>query len=193
MMLVMKQKDYIFDNYAKKAKSRGFRSRAAFKLIEMNQQIGFLKPGMTVLDMGAAPGGWSQVAHDIVGPTGKVVGIDLLAIEPYKNIHFIKGNFHTDLPNMPFDLIISDICPNKTGNLFVDQCNMIDICQQMLDIISSKKVQYNGNKRLICKFFHGEQEKDFNQQLLEVFKSVKKLKPQSSRQQSGEFYYWCWD
>lgn len=184
----MNHLSYIKDAYALEAKRKGYRSRAALKILQLHEQYNIFKPGQTILDLGAAPGGWSQVAHNIVGHTGKVIGIDLLPIEPYSNIQFIQGNFHTDLPDIHYDVVLSDACANKTGNRFVDQIRMFDLASEIVILASSLLSPFGI---FVCKFFHGEQEKAFDTLLSDHFTSSKKTKPAASRAISGEFYYLC--
>ncbi|MET0041912.1 MAG: SAM-dependent methyltransferase, partial [Candidatus Thiodiazotropha sp. 6PLUC3] len=130
------------DAYVKQAQKAGYRSRAAFKLLEIQEKDRIIKPGMRVVDLGAAPGGWSQIARDLVGEKGEVVALDILEMDPIAGVHIIQGDFREPQPleslrnhldGEPVDLVISDMAPNVTGINSVDQPRGIYLCELALE------------------------------------------------------------
>ncbi|RMF96533.1 MAG: RlmE family RNA methyltransferase [Candidatus Schekmanbacteria bacterium] len=183
------------DSYYRKAKKEGYRSRAAYKLIEINDKYKLLKKGMIVADIGCAPGGWSQVALDKVGSKGKVIGVDILTIKPLgnENYHFINGDFTSleimetikETAGVPFDLVLSDISPNTTGIKVRDQALSLEICQLVFRF--SLSVLKEGGD-LLMKIFQSDDMKTLVSELRNSFEKVKIVKPKSSRKESGEVY-----
>lgn len=182
------------DPYVKQARQAGYRSRAAYKLLEIDASDRLFKPGMTVLDVGAAPGGWSQVASQKVGAGGRVVAVDLLAMSPVARVEIVQGDF-TDLDTrmrikqmLPQDgvvLVISDISPNISGRREVDQANTLRLNESTLAY--SKEVLRPGGD-LVIKTFHGEGFDILRAQARRCFRQVTVRKPKASRAQSSEVY-----
>lgn len=187
-------KEHHTDLYVKRAREAGYASRAAFKLLELNDKDHFLKPGMTVVDLGAAPGGWSQVAADIVGPKGKVVALDILPMDPIDGVTFIRGDFTemqvldslmTALDDQPVDLVISDMAPNLSGNRSVDQPRSIYLVELALDCAYNTLAE---NGTFLAKVFQGEGVEQLIAGMRAHFKTVKTRKPNASRARSSEIY-----
>lgn len=186
--------EHVQDEYVKKAQALGFRSRAVFKLSEIQDKDKILRPGMNVVDLGAAPGGWSEYAKGIVGKKGKIVAIDLLEIEPIDGVHFIQGDFREDailqklyesLDAASVDLLLSDMSPNISGNREMDQPRAIYLGELALDAAQSMLTE--GGTFLI-KMFQGAGFDDFFNQVRNHFKSVVIRKPKASRPRSNEVY-----
>ena len=182
------------DAFSKLAKSRGFRSRSALKLLEVQKKDNFIKPTSRILDLGSSPGGWSQVLTKKIGLKGKVVGIDLLEVAPIKGIDFIQGDFMQEeilnemvdkLENKPVDLVISDMAPNISGIKMVDQQKAIYLNELAFDF-ASKHLKQNGC--FLVKSFVGKDFEEFVKDLRSCFKKVYKIKPDSSRSRSAEIF-----
>ncbi len=182
------------DEYVKKAQQEGYRSRAAYKLLEIQERDRLFKPGQTVVDLGAAPGGWSQIAKRLVGTKGRVIALDILEMEPLPGIEFIQGDFREDEPlqaltqtleGCPVDLVISDMAPNVSGMAVVDQPRAIYLCELALDF--AKQVLRPGGG-LVVKVFQGEGYDDYFRELRSSFKKVVTRKPEASRSKSREVY-----
>ncbi|MBT7438119.1 MAG: 23S rRNA (uridine(2552)-2'-O)-methyltransferase RlmE [Cellvibrionales bacterium] len=183
------------DQYVKRAQTDGYRSRASYKLIEINQKDKIFKPGLIVVDLGAAPGGWSQVAAKLVGPEGKIVASDILKMDPIDKVDFVLGDFTNSdvlqnilnlLDNNLVDLVISDMAPNMSGIRGVDQTKAMYLIELALDM-ACKVLKPGGN--FVVKVFHGE---GFDQYMLELkkrFKRVMSRKPDASRSRSREVYF----
>jgi 23S rRNA (uridine2552-2'-O)-methyltransferase len=181
------------DAYVKRAQQEGYRSRAVFKLLEIQEKDRILAPGMKVLDLGASPGGWSQVAARLVGRKGRVVAMDLLDMEPLEGVTFIQGDFREDEPlarlreavgGEALDLVLSDMAPNLSGTA-ADQPRMIYLCELALDV--AREVLKPGGC-LVVKIFQGEGFDAFLRELRTSFKRVSSRKPKSSRSKSRELY-----
>jgi len=181
------------DEYVKKAQREGYRSRAVFKLLELQDKDRILRPGMRVVDLGAAPGGWSQVACEIAGP-GQVVALDILPMEPIAGVELIQGDFREDGPlerlyavlgGKPVDLVISDMAPNVSGISAVDQPRAVYLSELALDL--ARQVLKPGGG-LVVKMFQGEGFDDYLRALRETFSRVVVRKPQASRSSSREVY-----
>lgn len=186
--------EHFSDQYVNRARQEGYRSRAAYKLLEINNKAHLFKSGMTVVDLGAAPGGWSQVAEKLIGPTGKIIAVDILAMDSLPNVTFIHGDFTspeivtavlTKLDNNPVDLVLSDMAPNMSGIKDVDQARILAVLTVALDF--AKKVLRPGGN-FLAKIFQGEGSKEFQLELKKLFQEVKVLKPEASRERSAEFY-----
>jgi 23S rRNA (uridine2552-2'-O)-methyltransferase len=177
---------HVTDPYVRKAKEQGFRSRAAFKLLELDAAEKMLKPGMTVIDLGAAPGGWSQVAARKVGPKGAVIAIDLLPIAPISGVKIVQGDFREKLPEgVKADVVLSDLAPNLSGIANVDQARVLDLSLGAIEICR-KALKPDGV--FVVKAFQGEAFEDLRARLKEVFMKVKVIKPPASRGESRETY-----
>ena len=182
------------DEYVKRSKEEGYRSRASFKLLEIQEKDRFIKPGMTVVDLGAATGGWSQVAKRLVGDQGKGFASDILPMEPISGVNFIQGDFTktcvlerliAEIEGGLVDLVISDMAPNITGISAVDQPNSIYLAELALDFARSILVE---GAYFLVKMFEGEGSDAFKQLLNREFTGVKTRKPTASRARSREFY-----
>ena len=182
------------DAYVKKAQAAGFRSRAAFKLLEIQEKDKLIKPGMRVVDLGAAPGGWSQIARDLVGEKGQVIALDLLPMDPIAGVEFIQGDFREDEPlaslrrllgDNPVDLVISDMAPNVTGMASVDQPRAMYLCELALDFARECLKPGGG---FVIKVFQGAGFDEYIKAVRQSFGRVVSRKPTSSRPKSREIY-----
>ncbi len=182
------------DAYVKQAQKAGYRSRAAFKLLEIQEKDRLIKPGMRVVDLGAAPGGWSQIARDLVGDEGQVYALDILPMEPIAGVEFIQGDFRQTEPlealrnlldGAAIDLVISDMAPNVTGMPSVDQPRSIYLCELALDFARESLKPGGG---FVAKVFQGEGFDDYLRALRSAFGRVVSRKPDSSRARSREIY-----
>ncbi|HAI16342.1 MAG TPA: 23S rRNA (uridine(2552)-2'-O)-methyltransferase RlmE [Gammaproteobacteria bacterium] len=187
-------RDHFNDAYVKKSKYEGYRSRASYKLLEIQRKDNFIKPGMTVVDLGAAPGGWSQVAAELVGDRGRVIASDILPMDIIANVEFVQGNFTEQgvldklvdqLRGSQVDLVISDMAPNMSGMKGIDQPQAMNLAELALDM--SRSVLKPGANFLV-KVFQGEGFESFRQELRETFRTVKTRKPAASRTKSSEIY-----
>ena len=176
---------HVTDHYVKKAREQGYRSRAAFKLLELNKKESILKPGMTVLDLGAAPGGWSQVAAEKVKPGGQVIAIDLLPIAPISGVTIHKGDFRQLSLDVRADVVLSDLSPNMSGIPNVDQARWLELAEGAVQLCR-KMLKLDGV--FIVKAFHGEAFDALIERLEGAFKKVKVVKPPASRGESTETY-----
>jgi 23S rRNA (uridine2552-2'-O)-methyltransferase len=182
------------EHFYKEAKKKGFRARSAFKLLQIQKKFNLIKKGDFVVDLGAAPGGWSQVAKDLAGPDGNVIGIDILHMEPLEGIVFLKGDMTKDetlqkildiADNRKADIILSDMSPNISGNYSIDQARSVFLCEKALD---TAKVLLKPDGVFVCKIFEGEDLKDFLKKVEDIFKVVKQFTPAASRKSSSEIY-----
>lgn len=182
------------DPYVKQAQREGYRSRAAYKLLEIQEKDRILRPGIRVLDLGAAPGSWCQIAARLVGPSGSVVALDLLPMDPLPGVSILQGDFRepemlerlcATLGGEPLDLVLSDMAPNITGMSVVDQPRAMYLVELSLEL-ARLRLQPGGS--LVVKVFQGT---GFDEVLLELrqsFARVVSRKPKSSRSQSRELY-----
>lgn len=182
------------DKYVKRARQEGARSRAIYKLEEIDRRDHLLRPGMTVVDLGAAPGGWSQYAKSRVGDAGRVLALDILPMEPIVGVEFIEGDFMEQpvldllmqrLQGQPVDLVISDMAPNMTGVASVDQARSMNLAELALDF-SDKSLKPGGS--LLIKTFQGAGFNEFHAQLRRRFEKLVTRKPSASRAESKEIY-----
>jgi 23S rRNA (uridine2552-2'-O)-methyltransferase len=181
------------DPYVTKAKAEGYRSRAAFKLIELDEKFHFLKAGMKIVDLGCAPGGWSQVAVAKVGPSGKVVGCDLLEVAPIAGAELIVQDFLAeDAPDImkrmlggQANMVMSDMAANTTGHTPTDHIRIMHLCE--LAYLFATEVLAPGGV-FICKVLKGGTESELLKQMQKDFATVKHAKPKSSRADSAESY-----
>ena len=181
---------HVTDAYVRKAKEQGYRSRAAFKLLELDAKERFLRPGAVVVDLGAAPGSWSQVAVARVRPGGKVIAIDLLGIAPISGVTVLKGDFREAglleaLAGEKADVVLSDLSPNLSGIANVDQARAAELSFAAIDFCK-KALKSDGV--LVLKAFHGEAFGEVMQRLKREFVSVSVRKPGASRGESKETY-----
>jgi 23S rRNA (uridine2552-2'-O)-methyltransferase len=185
---------HIGDAYVKRAQQEGYRSRAAFKLLEMQDKDRLIQKGMTVVDLGAAPGGWSQVVRRLVGDGGRVLALDVLPMEPISGVTFLLGDFreeavlaglHAALAGAPVDLVLSDMAPNISGVAAVDQPRAVYLCELALDL-ACKVLKPKG--ALVVKAFQGEGFDDYLREVRRAFAQVSTRKPEASRSESREVY-----
>jgi 23S rRNA (uridine2552-2'-O)-methyltransferase len=182
------------DIYVEQANRAGWRSRAVFKLEQIQDKEHLLHRGTHCIDLGSAPGGWSQLAAKLVGPTGRVIAIDLLPMEPIPGVEFLQGDFTAPetlqaLRNLvglkPIDLVMSDMAPNISGNRAIDQPRSLALLDEAL--MFAREVLRPGGD-LLLKGFQGEGIDAFKRELKRHFKIVKTLKPRASRPESREIY-----
>jgi 23S rRNA (uridine2552-2'-O)-methyltransferase len=178
---------HVTDPFVRKAKEQGYRSRAAFKLLEIDSQQKLLRPGMTVVDLGAAPGGWSQVAAAKVQPGGRVIAIDLLPIAPISGVTVLQGDFREGmlLEGPKADVILSDVSPNLSGIGNVDQARALELTGAAIDFC--RKALKPGGVFLV-KAFQGAAFEELLAGLKSNFSKVKVVKPSASRGESSETY-----
>jgi 23S rRNA (uridine2552-2'-O)-methyltransferase len=185
------------DAYVLKAREQGYRSRAVFKLEQIQHKDRILKPGQFVLDLGAAPGGWSEYASQIVGHTGRIIAIDLLPMEAIAGVEFVQGDFTEQdtldrllalIDERRFDLVISDMAPNLSGMDSVDQPKSIHLSELAFDLA---REFLTPDGVFVSKVFQGAGFEDLVAQFRSSFKSVKLRKPDSSRSRSNEIYAVC--
>ena len=187
-------REHVTDPYVRRAKHEGYRSRAAFKLTEILEKDKLVRPGMLVVDLGAAPGGWSQVLAPLVGASGRVIALDLLEMEPVRNVEFILGDFSEPEPlarleqmlgGRAADLVVSDMSPNISGVAMVDQARSMLLAELALEF-AEKWLKPGGS--LLVKAFQGEGMDAYRKQLSVAFSSVAVRKPKASRDRSSELY-----
>lgn len=188
---------HLTDPYVKEAQKLGYASRAAFKLLNIQEKDKIIKPGMTIVDLGAAPGGWSQVASHLVGHKGKIIAVDLLTMNPIAGVEFIVGDFNDEnvlnelislLNGQKCDVILSDMAPNLSGQKCVDLPRSIHLLELALDC--AEKILKPGGTFLF-KAFQGEGLETFLKEVKERFSKVKYRKPDASRSESRELYVLC--
>jgi 23S rRNA (uridine2552-2'-O)-methyltransferase len=187
-------KQHVKDPYVKQSQRDGYRSRASYKLLEIVEKGRYIKPGMVVVDLGSAPGGWSQVAAKLVGHKGCVVAVDILPMDPVAGVSFIQGDFTeeeildqllNEIGNRPVDLVISDMAPNLTGMKAVDQPAMIYLAELAVDLVQQVMTD---DGIFIAKLFQGEGFDEFVRNTRTVFNVVSLKKPDASRSKSREVY-----
>lgn len=186
------------DHYRKLAKDQGLRARSAYKLQQLNDSYHLLKKGSKVIDIGCAPGGWLQIATKLVGPTGKVVGIDLKPVEPVKDAVVLQGSIEDDAMKSRIsemlggraDVLLSDLAPNVSGVWDIDHARQISLTQTALNFAGS--VLRDGGSA-IFKVFEGDMLGDLKTELRQQFGKVQLSKPNASRQESSELYVVCLD
>jgi len=187
-------KQHLNDPYVKQAQKDGYRSRASYKLLEIIDKERMIRPGMTVVDLGSAPGGWSQVASRMVGHEGRVHALDILPMDPVAGVDFILGDFteqeifdqlHKLIGNRPVDLVIADMAPNLTGAKAVDQPAMMYLAELGIDL-TCQVLKPEGV--FIAKLFQGEGFDQFVRHVRTLFNSVSMKKPDASRAKSREVY-----
>ncbi|MEO4049344.1 23S rRNA (uridine(2552)-2'-O)-methyltransferase RlmE [Pseudomonas sp. CAU 1711] len=186
--------EHVNDPYVKRAQKDGLRSRASYKLMELNEKDKLIRPGMLIMDLGSAPGGWSQVAGKIVGEKGRVIASDILPMDPLDNVDFIQGDFTDDgvfqqilakLDGRQPDLIISDIAPNISGVAVADQASSMYLVELTLDMV--RQVLKPGGNYAV-KVFQGEGSEAFLKDVRSSFEKVMIRKPEASRPRSREVY-----
>ncbi len=187
-------KEHFDDPFVKMAQKDGYRSRASYKLLEVQEKDRILRPGMTVIDLGSAPGGWSQVTSRVIGDKGTLIASDILPMAAIADVTFIEGDFTEErvfneimdaVGNNPVDLVISDMAPNMSGVRTADQAAAMYLCELALDLAS--KVLRPGGDFLI-KVFHGEGFDAYLRDVRSRFEKIQMRKPASSRDRSREQY-----
>ena len=182
------------DFYYREAKREGYRARSAFKLLQIQDKYAIIHHGDTVLDLGAAPGGWSQVAKKLIGENGRVIGIDILDVKPIDGIYFLHGDITEEstkkkvrriLDGKKVDVVLSDMSPNISGNYSVDQARSVWLSENAL--IWAKEFLKNGGN-FICKVFEGRDFLQFKNTVDNLFKQVRVFAPGASRKSSSEVY-----
>jgi 23S rRNA (uridine2552-2'-O)-methyltransferase len=172
----------------------GYRSRAVFKLKELDEREHLLKPGMVVLDLGAAPGGWSQYAAERIGKSGRIIAVDLLPVEAIPGVTFIQGDFReetilarlqAELGGRPVDLVLSDMAPNMTGNRLVDQARAMHLAELALETV---REALKPGGAFVTKLFQGPDVDAYVRELRGLFTRVSVRKPKASRDRSPEVY-----
>lgn len=187
-------KEHFDDHYVRQAQKHGYRSRASFKLLELNDKDKLIRSGMTIVDLGAAPGGWSQVAIELVGDHGRVIASDILPMDAIAGVEFVEGDFTDDavleeilgvMGGAEADLVISDMAPNMSGMSDVDQPRAMYLVELALDM--ARQVLKPGGG-FVAKVFQGEGFDDYLKDLRGSFQRVVSRKPKASRPRSREVY-----
>lgn len=187
-------KEHVNDFFVKQARKEGYRSRAAYKLLEIANRDRLLKPGMVVVDLGAAPGSWSQVASQKIGHTGKVIALDILEMAPLPGVEFIQDDFREErallelrkhLGEQQPDLVISDMAPNMSGIVVSDQARSMYLAELAL-AFSLEQLNYGGN--FLVKVFQGRDFDSFIRNMRAGFSNILIRKPEASRDRSNELY-----
>lgn len=187
-------KEHVNDFFVKQSKKEGYRSRAAYKLLEIAERDHLFKSGMIVVDLGAAPGSWSQVASQKVGQKGKVIALDILEMAPLPGVAFIQDDFREEralfelrkhLEERQPDLVVSDMAPNMSGIVVSDQARSMYLAELAL-AFSMEQLNYGGN--FLVKVFQGRDFEQFHRDMRAGFKSVAVRKPEASRDRSNELY-----
>jgi 23S rRNA (uridine2552-2'-O)-methyltransferase len=186
--------DHVHDPYVQKAQAEGWRSRAVYKLSEIDEKDKLFRPGMTVVDLGCTPGSWSQYAARRIQPGGRLIGLDLLPMDPIPGVEFVQGDFREDevlvrlldaLGGRPVDLVLSDMAPNLTGIAVSDQARMMHLGELTLDFCE-RQLKPGGN--LLVKVFQGSGYNELRQAVAARFETVTVRKPAASRDRSAETY-----
>lgn len=187
-------REHFDDPYVKKAQQDGYRSRAAYKLLELQEKDRLIRPGMTVLDLGAAPGGWTQVAAKLAGHDGLVIASDILDMDPVAGVEFLQGDFREEpvysqlltlIGTRPVDLVISDMAPNMSGMDAVDQPRAMYLAELALEM-AGQVLKQDG--AFVVKVFQGAGFQEYRQAMLKQFAGVASRKPEASRPRSKEIY-----
>jgi 23S rRNA (uridine2552-2'-O)-methyltransferase len=187
-------REHVNDVYVKRARSEGYRSRGSFKLLEIAKRDRLLRPGMLVVDLGATPGGWSQVARSQVGPRGMVIAVDILEMVPLPGVTFMQGDFreaaveaqlHAALGGRPVDLVLSDMSPNISGIAISDQARAMHLAELAL-AFAAKHLKPGGS--FLVKVFQGSGFQEFFREMQTCFEKVSSRKPDASRGRSNELY-----
>lgn len=187
--------EHFSDPYVKKAQAAGYRSRATFKLLEIQNKEKIIKPGMTIIDLGAAPGGWSQIAAELVGAKGRIIALDILPMEPLANVTCIQGDFREEnvfeellaaINNTQVDLVFSDMSPNISGNKHIDLPRSYHLADLSLDLVN-RVLKEKGD--LLIKVFQGTGFDELLKKMRNAFDRVIVCKPQASRARSNEKYF----
>lgn len=187
-------KEHVDDVWVQKAKQDGYRTRASYKLIELDERDVLIRPGMTIVDLGSAPGGWSQVVARKMGDKGNIIASDILPMDTIADVTFIQGDFTTDevfeelltaIDGQPVDLVISDMAPNMSGMASIDQPGAMYLVELALDM-ARQVLKPNGN--FVAKVFQGDGFDAYLKDLKSSFTKVNIRKPKASRARSREVY-----
>ena len=178
------------DAFQRRARREGYRSRSVYKLMDIQKRSKIFRKDDTVLDLGAAPGGWSQIALEYIGEDGKLIGVDLQHILPLKGAQFLQGDIREPETRKELeklvpkaDVVLSDMSPNLSGNYSVDQARSVELASFALKIASERKAN-----SFVVKVFEGSDFQDFRASVISEFGSVRTLSPEASRKQSSEVY-----
>ena len=178
------------DAFQRRARREGYRARSVYKLMDIQKRSKIFRKDDTVLDLGAAPGGWSQIALEYIGEDGKLVGVDLQHILPLKGAQFLQGDIRESETRKELeklvpkaDVVLSDMSPNLSGNYSVDQARSVELASFALKIASERKAN-----SFVVKVFEGSDFQDFRKAVIDEFGSVRTLSPEASRKQSSEVY-----
>ena len=178
------------DAFQRRARREGYRSRSVYKLMDIQKRSKIFRKDDTVLDLGAAPGGWSQIALEYIGEDGKLIGVDLQHILPLKGAQFLQGDIRESETRKELeklvpkaDVVLSDMSPNLSGNYSVDQARSVELASFALEIASERKAN-----SFVVKVFEGSDFQDFRKAVIDEFGSVRTLSPEASRKQSSEVY-----
>ena len=191
-------KRHVNDPYVKQAQKDGYRSRASYKLLEVQEKYKLIRPGMSVVDLGAAPGGWSQVTSRLIGGQGRLIASDILEMDSIPDVTFIQGDFTQDevlarileaVGNSQVDLVISDMAPNMSGTPEVDMPKAMFLCELALDL-AERILKPGGN--FVIKIFQGEGFDTYLKDARQKFDKIQMIKPDSSRGSSREQYMLAW-
>ncbi len=191
-------KRHVNDPYVKQAQKDGYRSRASYKLLEIQEKYKLIRPGMSVVDLGAAPGGWSQVTSRLIGGQGRLIASDILEMDSIPDVTFIQGDFTEDevlarileaVGNSQVDLVISDMAPNMSGTPEVDMPKAMFLCELALDL-AERILKPGGN--FVIKIFQGEGFDVYLKDARQKFDKIQMIKPDSSRGSSREQYMLAW-
>ncbi len=187
--------EHIDDPYVKKAQKDGYRARAAYKLLEINEKTNLIKKGMTVVDLGSAPGSWSQVAGKLVGEKGVLIASDILPMDTLPDVTFIQGDFReadvferimAEVGNRQVDVVLSDMAPNTAGNSAIDQPRMMYLCELAVDFALATLPEGGA---LIMKVFQGEGTQELRKQMQADFSKIRSIKAGASRPRSKEMFW----
>ena len=187
--------EHIDDPYVKKAQKDGYRARAAYKLLEINEKTNLIKKGMTVVDLGSAPGSWSQVAGKLVGEKGVLIASDILPMDTLPDVTFIQGDFReadvferimAEVGNRQVDVVLSDMAPNTAGNSAIDQPRMMYLCELAVDFALATLPEGGA---LIMKVFQGEGTQELRKQMQADFSKIRSIKQGASRPRSKEMFW----
>ena len=188
-------KEHLDDHYVQLAQKEGYRARAAYKLLEINEKTNLIKKGMTVVDLGSAPGSWSQVAGRLVGDEGILIASDILPMDALENVTFIQGDFREEevfdklmgeVGDRQVDVVLSDMAPNTSGNSAIDQPRMMYLCELAVDFALATLPEGGA---LIMKVFQGEGTQELRKQMQADFSKIRSIKPGASRPRSKEMFW----
>ena len=186
--------EHFDDHYVKMAQSKGLRSRSAFKLLELQEKYDLIKPGMVVVDLGAAPGGWCQVVQPLLGKHGRVLALDILEMDAIHGVEFIQGDFTEDEPlaaleaalgGQSVDLVLSDMAPNMSGMATIDQAKAMYLAELALDFV---RAHLKPGGDFVVKLFQGTDFDTYVREVRSMFGKVQVRKPKASRPRSREVY-----